>query len=99
MCDVSASRSNSGALRPEPLEEEDNGFDAPIKIGDVEFFVRRVQVVVWQAESHHYARDLQVLLEIRDDRDRSPRADKDGLFVEDIFHRRRRSLHILVVSI
>ena len=54
----------------EPLEEEDDGFDAAIKIRDVELLVRRVQVIVWQAESHHYAGNLQVLLEVGDDGDR-----------------------------
>src|SRR5205823_2052004 len=49
------------------LKEPNNRFDAPIKIGDVELLIGRMQVVVRQTEVHHDAGNLQVPLKDGDD--------------------------------
>src|SRR5688572_10966759 len=43
--------------------------NAGVIIGDSEFFIRRMQAVVWQTETHQDRRNAQVLREFSDDRD------------------------------
>src|SRR5690242_6104836 len=51
----------AGATGPEPIARTENlqvarhGFDPAVEVWQVELLVRRVEVIVWQAESHHHA--------------------------------------------
>src|SRR5580658_9808908 len=53
-----------------------------MKVGDVEFFVGSVEVIVGQAEAHHYAGNFQDVLEVSDNRDGAAAADEDCFFLE-----------------
>ena len=57
-------RASGLAGSAQPLQEEDDGFDPAVEVGDVELLVGGVQVIVGEAEAHHHAGDLQVLLEV-----------------------------------
>ena len=53
---------------PQFLEEQTDGLDAAMEVGDVELLVGSVQVVVRKAESHHHAGNLKHVLKVGDDR-------------------------------
>src|ERR1035438_4645304 len=48
---------------PQRGQEARDGFRTAIEIGQVEFLVGRVQIVVGQTEAHHHAGNSQVLVE------------------------------------
>src|SRR3954451_13312777 len=54
-------------LSAQDREEADEGLDTAVEVRDVELFVRGVEVVVGKTHAHHYGRNLQFVLEIRDD--------------------------------
>ena len=45
------------------FQKSHDRFDTTVEIRDVEFLIRRVQVVVWKTEAHHDAWDLKMLLD------------------------------------
>src|SRR5579875_2195887 len=51
----------------------------------MELFIRGVEIVIGQAESHHYGGQLQVTLEVSDDRDGPAGTDEDGVLAPDLF--------------
>jgi len=55
-------------LASQILEEQTDGLDAAMEIGDVELLVGSVQVVVRKAESHHHAGNVKHVLKVGDDR-------------------------------
>ncbi len=65
-------------------EETYQRLDAAIKIRNVKFLVRRVQIVIGQSETHHHARESEVILELGDDGDRAAGAYVDRLLVENL---------------
>src|ERR1700735_1745603 len=64
------------------LEESADGVDAAMEVGNVEFFVGSVEVIVGQAEAHHYAGNFQDVLEVGDNWDGAAAADEDCFFLE-----------------
>jgi len=62
---------NKRQLLSQNGEEANYRLNAAIKVRDVKFLVRRVQIVVRKSETHHYAREPEVILELGDDRDRA----------------------------
>src|ERR1039458_3609879 len=68
------------------LEKANDGLDAAIEIGDMEFLIRGVQIVVRKAHSHHDAGDFQVFLELGDDGDGAAGADVNRVFAENLMH-------------
>ena len=66
------------------LKEPDDALNPTIEIGDVEFFVGRVQVVVRQAHAHHHAGNFQHVLELGDDGNGAAGADENGIFPKDL---------------
>ena len=66
------------------FEEQADGLDAAIKIWDVKFLVGCVQIVVGKAEAHHHRRDLQHVLKIGDDWNRSAGANEYRFFLEHV---------------
>jgi len=50
----------------------------------MKLFVRRVQIIVGQAEAHHHAGNFEHVLEVCDDGDRSAGADENRIFFENI---------------
>jgi len=73
-------------LLPQQLQIPSHRLDAAIKIGNVEFLVGSVQVIVWEAEAHHDAGYFQKALERSHDGDGAAGAHVDGLLLEDLFH-------------
>ena len=71
----------------------DRGFNRLIEIGQMEFFVRAVDVVVGQAESHQDGGNTENLLKGVNHRDRPPGADEDGVCAESFLVGVRGSLH------
>ena len=71
-------------LFAELLEEAADRFDPAVEVRNMELLVGRVQVVVGQAEAHHDAGNLQHVLEVGDDGNRTAAADEDRLFLEDV---------------
>src|ERR1700733_1895699 len=65
---------------PQLFEEQNDGLDTPVKIGNVKFFIRGMQVVVRQAEAHHHGRDFEMTLEISHNGDGAAGANEDRLF-------------------
>src|ERR1700722_8131128 len=81
------------------LKKQNDRFDPPIKIGDVELLIRRMQVVVRQPESHHHAGNFQVPLEIPPDRTRPARTDKHRLLSEHLVQGTGCRLYIRIVGL
>src|SRR5262245_24763154 len=65
--------------RAETLEISRYCGDAAKEVGQVEFLVGRVQVVVRQTEAHHHARNIQVAVEYSDNRNRASGPDVHSL--------------------
>src|SRR5438067_6352848 len=80
------------------LEEANNRFNSAIKVRDVELLVRRVQIIIGEAETHHDGGYLQVLLKIPHNGNRAATANVDGLFVEDLLHRFGGCFYKFIVS-
>ena len=59
---------NGSYLPAQPLKEQANRLNPPIEIRDVKLLVRRVQVVVGKAKSHHHRGNFQHVLKIGHDR-------------------------------
>ena len=57
-CPTTRSPDRSHFLASQLLKEPDDALNPTIEVGDVEFFVGRVQVVVRQAKAHHHAREF-----------------------------------------
>ena len=85
-------------LFPEPLKEPDDRLNPAIKVGDVKFFVGSMQVVVRQAEAHHYAGQLQYVLKFGHNRNRAAGAYEDRVFLEDVMQGRSGGLDVRVVG-
>src|SRR5260370_39611508 len=77
-------RSPDSPSPSELLEEANDRLNPAIEIWDVEFFVGSVEVVVGKAEAHHHAGQLEDVLEVGDDRDRSSGANEDRIFLKDL---------------
>src|SRR5882672_4335905 len=86
-----------GLFPSQLLEEQTDSLNPVVKIRNVEFLVRSVQVVVGQSKAHHYAGNLQGLVEIVDDGDRPSAADEDRFFLEGIAQRLRCGLDVWIV--
>src|SRR5579884_4124240 len=56
--------------------------DPTIEVGEVEFFVRRVEIVIGQAKAHHHAGNLQVPLKDSDNWNGSSGAHVNRLLLE-----------------
>jgi hypothetical protein len=69
-----------------------------MEVWDMELLVGGVQVVVGQAEAHHDAGNLEDVLEVGDDRNRSAAADEDRLFFKRVVQRIGRRLDVWVVG-
>src|SRR2546425_1872964 len=80
------------------FEEQTDGLDAAVEIWDVELLVGSVQIVIWQAEAHHHAGDLQHVLEIGYDGNRAAGADEHRLLLKDIVQRFCSGLDVLVIG-
>ncbi len=80
------------------FEEAADGFDSPVEVWDVELFVGGVQVVVGQAEAHHYTGNFQDVLEVSDDGNRAAAADEDRLFLERVVQGFRGGFDVAVVG-
>src|ERR1700692_2443614 len=85
-------------LSSQLLEDQANGFNPMGEVGDVKLFVGGVEVVVGKAETHHYAGNLQTLVEIVDDGNRSAAPDEDGFLIECIAQRLGGGFDVGVVS-
>src|SRR5207237_359913 len=46
------------SLAAQLLKKQTNRFNPTIKVGNMKLLIRRVQIVVRQAEAHHHARNL-----------------------------------------
>src|SRR5438094_520800 len=57
-----------------------------MKIGQAEFFIGAVGVVIIQSPAEQQTIDTQPLAKVRDDRDRAPLADEDRRHVESLFN-------------
>src|SRR5258708_31428925 len=55
-------------LASQILEEQTDGLDAAMEVGDVELLVWSVQVVIRKADSHHHAGNFKHVLKVSDDR-------------------------------
>ena len=64
----------------------------------MELLVRRVQVVVGQAEAHHHAGNFQHILKISHDWNGSTGADEDRIFLKDLMQRLGRRLDERIVG-
>src|SRR5947209_2183442 len=95
---ITTTDSASQLLRSQLLKKPNNRFNPAIKIRNMEFLVRRVQIVVGQSEAHHHAGNMQVLLDVGDNGNRSAAAHEDGLLAEDLLHCFLRSLNVRVVG-
>src|SRR3954468_11828821 len=84
-------------LLSELFKERDYRLNPTIEVGDVELFVGRVQVVIGQAEAHHYAWDFEYVLKVCHDRNRPAGADKDRIFLKDLMQRLRCGLDEWVI--
>src|SRR5260370_41783194 len=71
-------------LAPQILEEQTDGLDAAMEVGNVELLVGSVQVVIRKAESHHHAGNLKHVLKVSDDRNEAAGATEDSLFLKDV---------------
>src|SRR5436853_7826630 len=69
------------------FEEQTDGLDAAVEIGDVELLVGSVQIVIWQAEAHHHAGNLQHVLKVGYDGNRATGADETGSLLKTTFSR------------
>src|ERR1039457_5012498 len=82
--DSDAARQNDDACgwlgRGEVGEEADDGLDAAVEVGEVEFLVGGVEVVVGQAEAHEDGGRAERADEVADDGDGAAAADEDGVF-------------------
>src|SRR5207245_6876848 len=74
------------------LEEQTNRFNPAMKIRNVKFLVRSMQVVVGKPKAHHDRWNLQHVLEIGDDRNRPSRANEHGFFFESVMQSLSRRL-------
>src|SRR5258705_3754328 len=59
--------------------------DAVVEVAQIELLVRRVSVLVWQADAEEHRRQAQLLLKRRDHRNRAPFAGEDGRASESLF--------------
>src|ERR1051326_2053025 len=64
------------------LEEQADGLDPAVEVRNVELLVGSVQVVIRQAEAHHHRWNLQHVLKIGHDWNRTARADEHGIFLK-----------------
>src|SRR5271165_908261 len=80
------------------LKEQTDRLDPAMEVRDVELLVGCVQVVVRQAEAHHHAGNLQLILEVSDDRDRAAGANEYRVFLERVVQRFRSRLDVFVVG-
>ena len=72
----------TGQLFPKLCQEIGARLDAAMEVGDREFFVGPVQVIVVLAPAEQKRVDAQLLLDQADDRDRAALADEDRLLAE-----------------
>src|ERR1019366_777022 len=84
---------------PQNLEEADDRLDSAIEVGDVEFLIGGVQIIVGKTHTHHDAGNLQVFLELGHDRNRTARANVYGVFPEDFVHGFHRGAREFVVGV
>src|ERR1700686_2183820 len=70
-----------------------------MKVGDVKFLIRRVQVVVRQPKTHQNGGDLEVTLEVSHNRNRAAATNEDRLLPEYLAQSPCRRLDITVVSL
>src|SRR5437667_2474972 len=80
------------------FEEQTDGLDAAVEIWDVELLVGSVQIVIWQAEAHHHAGNLQHVLKVGYDGNRATGADEDRLLLKDIVQRFCSGLDVLIID-
>src|SRR5712671_4727875 len=80
------------------LEEQADGLNPVVEVWDMKLLVGSVEIVVREAESHHHAWDLQAILKVGDDRDRSAAANEDGFFLEGVVQRFSRGLDVRIVG-
>ena len=66
------------------LKEPANGFNPVMEVWNVKLFVGSVQIVIGQAEAHHDAGDLQTILKVSDNGNRTTAADEYGFLLEGI---------------
>src|SRR5258705_3132 len=86
-------------LLPSQLfKKQANRLNPAVKVRDVKLLVGGVQVVVGETEAHHDAGNLQHILKIGDDRNRSAGADEHRVFLEDVMHGIGGGLDIAVVG-
>src|SRR5215475_9757388 len=66
-----------GAVQPgQPVHKPDASLDAPEEIGEVEFFVWRMDAVARKGKAHQHGRHTKRVLEDAQDRDRAARAQE-----------------------
>src|SRR5215469_18066025 len=70
------------ALRTNGGEETNDRLDAAMEVGQVEFLIWRVQVVVRKSKAHHERRGLQLADEVADDGNGAASAYEDRLGAE-----------------
>src|ERR1700678_2757710 len=70
ICEGTTLLGNMALTPPQLFKKQNDRLNPPIKIGDVELLIRRMQVVVRQPKAHHHRGNLQVPFEISHDRNR-----------------------------
>src|SRR5438045_8239834 len=71
-------------LSTQLLKERTNRLNPPMKIWNMKLLIGRMQIVVGQSETHHHRWNLEHILKIGHDRNRSTRTDEHGFFLERI---------------
>src|SRR5438034_4084854 len=84
-------------LATQLLKKQTDRFNPPIEIGNMKLLIRRVQIVIWQAEAHHHARNLQHILKIRNDRNRATGPNKYCVLMKNFVHGLGCGLDVFVV--
>src|ERR1700734_1131215 len=79
------------------LEKQADRLDPMREVRDMNLPVGSVQVVIGEAEAHHYARNFQSLVKVVDDRNRSAAADEDRFYLECIAQRLGGGLDVRIV--
>ena len=80
-------------------QKENHRLNTPMKVGDVKFLIRGVQVVVRQPKAHQDSGDLKVTLEVSHDGNRAAATDKDRLLAEYLAQSPSRRLDITIVRL
>src|SRR5438477_3175780 len=91
------SRAVELVLSAQLLKKQTNRFNPPIEVGNMKLLIGRVKIVIGQAKAHHHARNLQHILKIRNDGNRTTRSNKHGVLVKHFVHGLGSGLDVLVV--